>query len=314
MNRRAFVKKSAITASVFPFIDFPFSISTSNQSIESPLSVHVFSKVLQFMDCYQAAEMTAEMGFAGLDLTVRPKGHVLPQNVAADLPTAMGNIKKGGSTCTMITTAVSSVNNPIDVSVLEAASKENIKLYRPDWFKYIEGISMQDSLLNYQEEIRKLSLLNQKLGIAGSYQNHDGITLGSSFWEIEAILQKVKTTDFGSQYDIRHAMVEGGYSWKNGFKLLQPKMNSLVLKDFKWEKGKSGWKAINTPIGEGMVDFDSFFKLLKQNQMNLPVSMHFEYDLGGAEKGFQKIAVDKKVVFNALKKDLEMVQKLWSDA
>ena len=36
-----------------------------------------------------AAQIAAELGFEGLDLTVRPKGHVLPENVEADLLLSM---------------------------------------------------------------------------------------------------------------------------------------------------------------------------------------------------------------------------------
>jgi L-ribulose-5-phosphate 3-epimerase len=44
------------------------------------------------------------------------------------------------------------------------------------------------------------------------------------------------------------------------------------------------------------------------------VSLHIEYDLGVAEQGKQTITVDKKVVFDAMKRDLKSVQKLWKEA
>ena len=46
----------------------------------------------------------------------------------------------------------------------------------------------------------------------------------------------------GCQYDIRHAVVEGGYSWENGLRLIQPQINSLVLKDFVWKQVEGKWK------------------------------------------------------------------------
>ena len=49
-------------------------------------------------------------------------------------------------------------------------------------------------------------------------------------------------------------------------------------------------------------------------KINVPVSLHLEYDLGGAEKGHKTISVDKKVVFNAMKKDLETVRQVWTEA
>jgi len=36
--------------------------------------------------------------------------------------------------------------------------------------------------------------------------------------------------------------------------------------------------------------------------------------LGGAEKGRYEITVDKKVVFDAMQKDLAAIQRLWKEA
>lgn len=95
---------------------------------------------------------------------------------------------------------------------------------------------MSESLLKYQDQIKELGILNKELGIVGSYQNHADRTIGSSFWEIKTLLETVDPDYFGVQYDIRHAMVEGGYSWENGLKLLHPQIKVIVLKDFKWGK------------------------------------------------------------------------------
>ena len=312
-KRRDFLKLALLSASSLPFVGFsnyPF------EGIESDtkLSVSIFSKHLQFLDYYETGEMAAEMGFNGVDLTIRPHGHVLPEQVKNDLPKAVSAIRKAGSSCNLITTSIESVSNPLDVDILETASNLGIKYYRTNWFKYPKDNSMPDSLVLYQQEIRKLGNLNKELGLIGCYQNHAGRNVGASFWEIKRILETVDPLYFGAQYDIRHAMVEGGYSWENGLELLHPHIKVIVLKDYKWGKIKGKWEALNVPIGEGMVDFDKYFKLLKRYNLNLPVSLHLEYDLGGAEKGNKEISIDKKVVFEAMKSDLSRVQQLWENA
>lgn len=312
-TRREFIAKTALAASLLPLSGFSFP-NVFDFEDNDTLDVNLFSKHLQFLDYKVAGEMAAEMGFSGIDLTVRPKGHVLPERVKTDLPLAVNAIRKSGINCKMIVTAVESVNNPLDVDVLEAAAAQNISFYRSNWFKYKEGMSMQDSLLFYQEEIRKLGEINKKLGIIGSYQNVDGNLVGSSFWEVNKILETVDPKYFGSQFDIRHFVVEGGNSWENAFRLLHDNIKVVVLKDFKWGKVNGKWDAINVPIGEGMVDFDKYFKLLKKYKLKPPVSLHVEYDLGGAEQGKRTITVDKKVVFDTIKKDLQTVQKLWKEA
>lgn len=309
-TRREFIAKTGLVASLLPFSVFPFGEILKDQ-VDDRLEVHIFSKHLQFLDYKTTGEMATEMGFSGVDLTVRPKGHVLPESVRTYLPRAIQEIKEGGSKCKMITTSIESVNNTLDMDILHNASKCGIKYYRTNWFKYKEGQSMLDTLKMYQEEIDKLGNINKKLGLVGCYQNHAGKNVGASYWEIKKIIETVNPEYFGVQYDIRHAMVEGGFSWENGLQLLHPNIKVIVLKDYKWGKVNGKWQAVNMPIGEGMVDFNKYFKLLKHYKLKPPVSLHLEYELGGAEKGKSTISVDKKVVFDAMKKDLNAIQQIW---
>jgi L-ribulose-5-phosphate 3-epimerase len=46
-----------------------------------------------------------------------------------------------------------------------------------------------------------------------------------------------------------------------------------------------------------MVDFKSYFQMLKKAKLKPPVSLHCEYSMGGAEKGERSITTDKKFVF-----------------
>lgn len=117
----------------------------------------------------------------------------------------------------------------------------------------------------------------------------------------------------GSQYDIMHAHIEGGKNWEIGLRLIHPHINSLVVKDFQWGKKKGKWVPIATPIGEGLIDFKYYFSLLKAYNINVPISIHVEYDLGGAELGNTPI-ITKAEVLRRIKKDLDYVKKTWKEA
>ncbi len=311
-DRRTFIKQAALSAGVIPLMNSPLMGLTDAH--EDQLDVSIFSKHLQFLDYRSVGEMAAKLGFNGVDLTVRPKGHVSPENVAIDLPRAISAIELGGSKCSMITTSIESADNQYDRDIIATAAQLGVKHYRTNWYRYSDGISLPDQLAIYQNEIEKLSILNEKEGIIGCYQNHAGTHVGASYWEIYQLLAKANPLFFGTQYDIRHAMAEGGHSWENGLRLLKDKIKVIVLKDFLWGQEGGKWKAINVPIGKGMVDFDAYFKLLKRYGLKPPVSLHFEYSLGGAEKGHSEISVEEQVVFDAMKRDLKAVQKLWKEA
>jgi len=313
ISRRKFVKNVGVVfvaGSLVPSLMDPLC----NAAPKKPLSVHLFSKHLHFLDIKEAAQIAGELGFAGLDLTVRPKGHILPENVESDLPKAIRDIKEVGSSCEMITTAVADATNSLDRTVVRMAASEGIKYYRCNWFKYKEDRSLEESLEYYQGKIKELGDLNSKHKIIGCYQNHSGVKVGASVWEVKKILETVNPKYFGTQYDIRHAVAEGGRSWSNGVKLLKPHIKTIVLKDFKWGKVNGKWKIVNVPIGEGMVDFKAYFKLLKTLDVSPPVSLHLEYPLGGAEKGRFEISVARKIVYDAMKNDLALIQQLWKNA
>lgn len=313
MSRRRFIKQVGAAAMVAPFASSPFTALQFNRSHE-PLNVHIFSKHLQFLEIGKAAQVAAEIGFDGLDLTVRPKGHVLPENVDTDLPAAIRAIQKAGSSCKMMTTAVSDTAHPRDKKVIQVAAAEGVEFYRSNWFTFQEDLSLEESLGYYREKVQQLGELNKAHNIVGCYQNHSGTKVGASMWEVKKILETVDPAYFGAQYDIRHAVAEGGRSWSNGVKLLKDHIKTIVLKDFKWGKINGKWRIVNVPIGEGMVDFTAYFKQLKSYGLAPPTSLHLEYDLGGAEKGYLDIKVDQKVVFDAMKKDLTAVQQLWKAA
>lgn len=311
-NRSIFI---IILSVIFLSITSSKLIAQTN-SVQNPdkLNVCIFSKHLQFLDYKTLGEKVAEMGFDGIDLTVRAGGHVEPATVKTDLPKAVSEIEKGGSKVIMITTTIEHAKNPFTVNILEAASTCGIKYYRPAWFKYIDGKTLPESLEVYALQLKELSLLNKKIGIIGCYQNHAGNLVGGSLWEVYDILKLVDKQYFGAQYDIRHAMVEGANSWVNGVDLVHSQIKTIVVKDYKWALVNGKWQLVNVPIGEGMVDFKKFFRLLKDYNINVPVSLHCEYDLGGAEKGNRQISVDPQVIFEAMKKDLNKILELWREA
>jgi sugar phosphate isomerase/epimerase len=101
-----------------------------------------------------------------------------------------------------------------------------------NWLKYPEEKSMPSSIEHFQQKIKALSLLNRELSLTGCYQNHAGTLIGSSLWELWELLKEADKQYMGIQYDIRHAVVEGGLSWQNGLRLVQSQIKTLTIKDF----------------------------------------------------------------------------------
>src|SRR5437660_9705930 len=60
------------------------------------LKATIFSKHLQFVEGDELAVTAAGLGFDGVDITVRGKGHIEPATVAKDLPALVGTLRKHG--------------------------------------------------------------------------------------------------------------------------------------------------------------------------------------------------------------------------
>lgn len=313
-SRRQFTKLSALGVTAMPLLSYASPLHNVFSEPADNLKVHLFSKHLQFLDYNDMSAAAAEMGFDGVDLTVRPKGHVLPENVAEDLPKAVKAMKKNGLSPKMMSTNVWDANNIVHKTVLETASTLGFSHYRSAWLKYPEDTSIEESQALFAKQARDLEVLNQRLGIIGGYQNISGKYVGAGVWDLVPILEATKDEYMGSQYDIRHAVIEGGESWELPLRRIKPFINSIVLKDVKWGIVKGKWQPINVPMGEGMVDFNRYFSLLKKYKINVPVSLHVEYDLGGAENGSKEITIPKKEVLARIKKDLVFLKEAWKNA
>jgi len=306
-NRREFVKQSTMAGAAVALTGSRLQGSTNEYG---PLCV--FSKHLHWLDCDAAAQTAAAIGFQGLDLTVRKAGHVAPENVERDLPKAVAAAQKAGITIATITTEIADAKDPLQQKVLRTAAGLGISHYRMAWLRYDEALNIRDNLQRFRKQLEALAELNEKVGIRGAYQNHAGARLGSPVWDIAELLDAIHSPWLGCQYDIHHATIEGANSWPLGLKRVASHIHTIDIKDFHWAKINGKWRNQSTPLGEGLVDLVGFFSLLKKLgvKKEMPITVFFEYDLGGAENGAKQITVPQEKITAAMRKDLDCLKKV----
>jgi len=320
-SRRSFIRQSSLAASALALDIDAFAKNSSwlkgtfsEEKKLNEMKVSIFSKNLHWLNWSDMAAVVKEMGFDGIDLTVRPDGHVLPGRVVEDLPKAVAAIRKLGLEVYMITTAITKASDPTTSPLLKTAGELGIRNYRMGWYSYDKKLSIADNQSAFKKDMQELSSLNRKYKIHGDYQNHAGGYFGAAVLDLWMVLKDLDPAFIGSQYDIRHATVEGAHSWPIGFGLLKNYITTVNFKDFQWVKKDGKWQEQNMPLGTGMVDFNAYFKALNQAQFNGPVSLHYEYELGGAENGAKTLTIPKEEVITAMKRDLQSLKKIYHES
>ena len=292
------------------------------------LKICIFSKHLQWADVKEASAIAKDIGFDGIDLTVRADGHVLPERVEADLPVAVETIRKAGLEVPMITTDITPATSGKADAVLKTAGQLGIRRYRWGGLTYNANRGIPEQLVELAPKMRSLAELNKKYQVCGMYHTHSGPGMvGGPIWDLWLLFRDLDPRWMGINYDIGHATVEGGYGgWLASSRLVKSYMRGIALKDFTWTRNEKGSTHLDPfdkslgvegayvphwcPIGKGMVNFRGFFDVVNVNQFAGPVQLHFEYPgLGGAQNGNKTLTIPKQDVIDAMHTDLNAVKE-----
>ena len=309
MNRRDFLTSTSVAAA---------GLALAPQLMAQPqgeeLEVHIFSKHLQFLSLEDMAKAARDLGFDGVDLAVRPGGHVEPELVASVLPKAAEALRREGIPPRMMVTALTDSTDPTAKNVLQTAHDQGISQFRTGWIPYPADQPVPESLRLAGEQLHGLAALSREIGLTAMYQNHAGNYVGAAIWDLHHVLSTLPEGGMGCQFDLRHATVEGASVWFTHLRLMGPFIRSLALKDAIWVQERGRVQVKNVPVGEGMVDFRRMFGWMKENGIRVPASLHLEYELGGAEEGKRSLSKPASKVLAAMSRDLEKVRQLWREA
>ena len=304
MNRRDFMKAAAMSA-----VATGLPHLTRAAEVSDGVCLHAFSKPLGWLDYDALADALVQAGYNGIDLSVRPQGHVEPERVEQELPRAVEAARKRNLRLDMIVTALTSADEPHAERILKTAAQCGVKIYRMGYLRYDFALGVEQTLEKMRGRMAALAALNERCGITGDYQNHhawDGGLIGGSIWDIHHMLKGLDPRWTGCQYDIRHAVAEAGGSWGVGLRLIAPYIHSVCLKDFLWAKRKDGrWNPDSVFGGDGMVPWNQYFKLVKELGINVPSTVHCEWTLFTKEEEALPDAERRAIAVAKMKRDAD---------
>lgn len=232
----------------------------------------------------EVASLIRQLGVSGPDLTVRPGGLVAPERVTEDLPKAAEVFREHGLSIPMISTGITSARDQAARQILRAAAELGIKYYKMGYYSYRDFARWPSELNLIRKELEFLVAAGRWEGIQALFLNHSG-SLGGTTWDCWELIEPLEPDWIGSIFDPSHATIEGGRNgWILGFYRLAPRIKAISVQDFYWEKVEGRWRARWCPLGEGMVDWEKFFKTLSGIGFGGPISLAINYDPGGKTK------------------------------
>ena len=266
MNRRSFLKSAACTS-----VALSSSLYAQNSPSRPPVAI--FTKPFQSLSFSDFADVIADIGVDGVELPVRPRGHIEPEAAAEKLPEMATALAKNKRKILILASGINSVDSPHAEKTLKAARAAGIKQYRMSYYKYDLKSAIEPQLADFKAKLKDLAAMNREIGIQAIYQNHSGRNyFGAPLWDLQQALKEIDSQDIASAFDIGHATVEGGKSWPLQWQLLKSKVASVYVKDPIWRGKSAGW----APLGEGLVKKD-FFRQLNKNAFGGTLSLHVEY-------------------------------------
>ena len=168
LTRRELLAASAATAAASAA-----TAAASGSAAENKPTLCLFTKHLPHLGYKELAATLRSLGFAGADLTTRPRGHVLPENVERDLPRAFEALAAEGIALPMITTGLLSSRDPAARPTLYAAAKLGIPFFKLGYYRY-QYADFEGHLASIKKDVESLAAIAGHAGITGGFHNHSG--------------------------------------------------------------------------------------------------------------------------------------------
>ncbi|MBL7201104.1 MAG: sugar phosphate isomerase/epimerase [Anaerolineae bacterium] len=247
------------------------------------MKLMLFSKHLGALSVAQAGRAMAELGFQGVDLTVRPGGHVLPENARAELPRAVRTLRDLGLEVPLITTGILSATDPYAADIFEAAGETGVPELKLGYWQYSAFGTFRQRMDEASRLLDGIEELALRTGVRAVIHTHSGDHMSALapvvwYWIVDR-----DPSAIGAYADPAHMVVEGGLAgWRMGLDLLGERIVVVAFKDYVWQpevgpSGKPRMVRVAKPLSEGMVPWPEVLACLRQVGFDGWISLHREY-------------------------------------
>ncbi|MDZ4286676.1 MAG: TIM barrel protein, partial [Prosthecobacter sp.] len=247
----------------------------------------LFTDNLADLSVRDACRGAKQAGFDGLDLTLRPGGHVLPKDAATGLAAAHEIADAERFAIPMVSTAVVAADEPFAESVI-AAVHDRIRDFKLGYWRYQPFGSLTKQLDEARRKLESIVRLGVRYHTRPCVHIHSGPILSNGPFSY-LLLKDYSPAEVGAYVDPMHMCLEGGLSgWEMTLDALAPWVALVGVKNYlmqpadRDEFGQQRFKVSYVPLADGTAPLPQFFRRLKEIGYDGVVSLHSEYKGGSS--------------------------------
>ena len=311
LNRRQFVTRAAqVTAALAAAPRLLSSAAGAAAARAQTPTFVAFTESFEEWPIPKVCEKFKAIGLDGLDLTVRPGGHIEPQDAAKKLPAAAAAARDHGLRISMLSTAIVEPDRLAE-NLLAAAAEQRIDRVKLGYYRYQGFGSLRQQIDKARKKLAGVAKLAAKHGVLPCVHIHSGDTIPASGAVAYLLLRGFSPEELGAYVDPMHMTVEGGNDgWRQGLDLLAPWIAISSLKNCKWittgrdEHGQQRWAYRKCPLADGIAPMPQYIARLEELGYHGLYTLHSEYSDRGSWK---KLNVDE--CLEQTRRDLEYVKQ-----
>lgn len=245
--------------------------------------VCVYTEHFQSLPIPEVCQIFKRIGVEGLDLTVRPGGHIDPGEVKDKLPQAVKAAEGHALKIMMLTTGINSADRHAEdiVATCQTHGIERIKL---GYFGVGEFGNLTKRLNDVRRQLDAVVKLAAKYDVRPCVHVHSGPTIPSNGFMLYELIRDMPPDRIGAYLDSYHMAVTGGNGgWKQAIDLLTPWVSLVALKNFQWHSGdrsdlgQQTWRTDYCRLQDGIAPILDFVRTVQRSGYRGFYTLHTEY-------------------------------------
>ena len=245
--------------------------------------VCTYTEHFQKLPIPEVCKVFKRIGVDGLDLTVRPGGHIEPKNVKEELPKAMKAAREHGLEVMMLTTGISTADRQAE-EIVATCQKLDIQRIKLGYFPVGKFGNLAKRLGDVRRQLDAIVKLIAKYDVRPCVHVHSGDTIPSNGFMLYELIREMPPDRIGAYLDSYHMTVTGGAGgWRQAIDLLRPWISLVALKNFQWERverddiGQQRWRTNYCRLEDGIAPIPDFVRTIHESGYRGFYTLHTEY-------------------------------------